>query len=83
MNYILKIKVEFIFISFLFSKGNFNFKENITVKWRKIFFEGLKGNIGFWKTRRAIQTQGVRGTYSEIPNCAVSKSPSNFYFIDI
>ena len=47
MNYLLKIKVEFIFISFPFSEGNFNLKENITLKWRNLFLEGFDDNTGF------------------------------------
>ena len=42
-----KIKVEFIFISFPFSEGNFNLKENIILKWRNLFLEGFDDNTGF------------------------------------
>ena len=46
MNYLLKKKVDFIFIIFPFSEGNFK-KENITFKWRTIFLEGFDDNVGF------------------------------------
>ena len=46
MNYLLKKKVDFIFISFPFSEGNFK-KENITLKWRTLFLEGFDDNVGF------------------------------------
>lgn len=47
MNCNLKIKVEFICISFPFSEGNFNFKEKTALKRRNLYLKGFDGDIGF------------------------------------